>query len=111
MAGFGKSDSYFEPMQLIPLEGNIRHYLRLLIPKYNDWLLEVEELDGNKSQAAVTFLKDALPYLYPVLVQCGAFFIEDYPNHEMVIYLKVRILENFEIRTNLKRLTNSLFFV
>jgi uncharacterized protein (DUF2267 family) len=116
MAGFGKLDSYFEPMQLIPLEGDIRYYLRLLIPKYDDWLHEVEEPDGDKSQAAATFLKDVLPYLCQVLVQCGAFFIEDCPNHEMVIYLKVRILENFEtienfeIRTNLKQLTSSLFF-
>ena len=98
-------------MQLIPLEGDIRYYLRLLIPKYDDWLREVEEPDGDKSQAAATFLKDVLPYLCQVLVQCGAFFIEDYPNHEMAIYLKVPISENFEIRTNLKRLTNSLFFV
>jgi hypothetical protein len=91
MAGYTQGD-YFNEISLIQLPHEIEHYIRLLLPNYSNWLRQRESANGDKSQACETFLLRVLPYLVQVLVQCGVFFVEEFPRHSMSMYLKVSLV-------------------
>jgi hypothetical protein len=91
MAGYPKGE-YFNENSLIKLPLEIEQYIHLLLPKYPDWLRQRESANGDKSECCTTFLLGVLPYLVQVLVQCGVFFIEEFPTHSMSRYLKVSLV-------------------
>jgi hypothetical protein len=91
MAGYPKGE-YFNENSLIQLPHEVDHYVQLLLPKYCDWLRQRESPNGDKSQCCETFLLRVLPYLVETLVQCGVFFIEEFPLHSMSRYLTVSLV-------------------
>jgi hypothetical protein len=91
MTGYPKGD-YFNEISLMQLPHEVEHYVRLLLPNYSDWLRQRESPNGDKTDCCTTFLLRVLPYLVQVVVQCGVFFIEEFPRHSMTMHLKVSLV-------------------
>ena len=89
MANFRKSEAYFNALSHLQLPHDIDYYIKCLLPRYDDWMAQRASPTGDKSKACTTFLTRVIPYLVEVLVQNGIYFIEEFPDHEMSIYLKV----------------------
>jgi hypothetical protein len=101
MAGYSKEEGYFNENSFIQLPRPIGYYIVCLLPKYPQWLEQRDAADGDKSQCCETFLLIVIPYLVRVLVQCGAFFIYEFPDHTMSMYLKVSIFRRSKKRTQI----------
>jgi hypothetical protein len=90
MAGHRKWDrAYFVPRTLIPLDHTVEWYAGKLLPKLATWRQQSTSREGDKSTCCENFLHHILPYFVEVLVQDGVFFIKDFPNHPVSLYLKV----------------------
>ena len=91
MAGFSKEEAHFVPEQLLEMPWDMNLLIEYLLPKYPQWVREAASAQGDKSTCCKHFLNDIIPFLVEVLVQDGIFLIDDFPNHPMSQYLKVRV--------------------
>jgi hypothetical protein len=91
MAGHPRGDCFNE-ISLTQLPHEVEHYVRLLLPNYSDWLRQRESPNGDKSTCCETFSFRVLPCLVQVAVQCGVFFVEEFPRHSMTLYSKVSLV-------------------
>jgi hypothetical protein len=89
MAGFRRDSPYFVARTLLELPNSIEWYCRQLLPDLATWRQQAASRGGDKSTCCHKFLHYILPYLVEVLVQDGVFFIRDFPDHPMSMYLKV----------------------
>lgn len=90
MSGHRKADdSYYVPRTTMPLQHNISWYCRRLLPNLATWRQEANGRGGDKSNCCDKFLNHVLPYFVEVLVQDGAYFTREFPNHPTSQLLKV----------------------
>jgi hypothetical protein len=93
MSGFRKNETRFVPSEHIVFPGNNSTYIelgiRFLIPHYDRYVREYHSANGDKSQAANKLLFHVIPYLVETVLQCGMYFIHDFPTHEFAGVLRV----------------------
>jgi hypothetical protein len=90
MAGHRKHErTYFVPRTQLQLEHPVEWYAIRLLPKLVDYRKQAASSQGDKSDCCDNFLHEVLPYFVEVLVQDGVFFIRDFPNHPVSLWLKV----------------------
>ena len=90
MAGFKSDEPYDSSRFHIPLAHSTEWYCDRLLPKYQEWKSQANSRFGDKSQACQKFLYHIIPYFVRVVVQDGVYFINEFPNHPLSHYLKVR---------------------
>jgi hypothetical protein len=95
MSGFSRDESRFVPVEHLALPYSIEYYLRALLPKYPEWVQQMESVRGDKSSCCRKFLLSILPFLVEVLVQDGIYFTRDFPRHPVSEYLKVSSKTSF----------------
>lgn len=93
MSGFRKHESRFVPTEHVVFPGNQEAYLEeginFLIPHYQRYIQEYNSQHGDRCQASTKMLFHVIPYLVETLLQCGYFFIKDFPNHPLTAILRV----------------------
>jgi hypothetical protein len=89
MAGFRKDSPYFVPRTLLDLPYSIDYYCQKLLPQLATWRQQAASRGGDHSTCCDNFLNCILPYFVEVLLQDGVFFIHEFPDHPMSMYLKV----------------------
>lgn len=93
MSGFRKYETRFVPTEHVVFPGEHNKYLedgiQWLLPEYSRYIEEYYSDLGDKSQAATKFLFHVLPYLVETLLQCGYYFINDFPLHPLTALLRV----------------------
>ena len=72
---------YWVPRTKIPLNKDVLWYVQALLPQYPFLLVQHQGTGGDKSGTARKFLEKILPYLVQVLVQDGAFLVQDFPEN------------------------------
>ena len=96
MCGFKKHECRFVPTEHVVFPVSHEQYMKtctaILLPQYSRFVEEYEASTGDKTRAATTVLLHVLPYLMETLLQCGYWFIRDYPHHELSHLLKVSAL-------------------
>jgi len=96
MAGFSKDETYFVPRTLLNLPWTDDECCRFLFPQIDTWREQSASINGDDSEAARNVLLHVLPFLAHVAVQDGIYYIRDYPNHEISIYLRDAMPPNYE---------------
>jgi hypothetical protein len=85
MSGFLKHECRFVPSEHIVFDDNQKDYVQqclgLMFPHYGQYVTEVESLPIKNSQYARKFVKEILPWLVEVALQCGCYFIHEFPHH------------------------------
>ena len=94
MSGFKKWEHRYVKAEHVQFPGRdqeayLRLGIRFLIPEYDRYLSEQSSTRGDKSTAAENFLLHVLPYFCRRILQCGYWFIEEYPLHHLTQILKV----------------------
>ena len=93
MSGFRKYETRFVPTEHVVFPGEHNKYLEdginWLLPEYRRYIEEYYSDLGDKSQAATKFLFHVIPYLVETLLQCGYYFINDFPLHPLTALLRV----------------------
>jgi hypothetical protein len=92
MSDHKKSEPYGAYYRYARLQHTPTHYVRLLLPKYDEWCSQQSSAEGDKSTCCSKFLQDILPFLAEVLVTGGIYLIKDLPRHPMSQYLRVSCL-------------------
>ena len=110
MAGFSKEEGHFLGRSHLELPYAIRIMIRVLLPNYSRWLAEMESDDGDKSVCCRKFLLEIPPFLVETLVQDGIYFIKDFPDHEMSVYLRVSDFDSGIVFNIVSNITASLVF-
>ena len=81
MSGHLRSDEYFVPRTLLEIPEQWGDIMELIFPLARVWRFQHHSPMGDKSEAAYNFLYEVLPFLALVVIQDGAFWIHDYPDH------------------------------
>ena len=94
MSGFKKWEHRYVKTEHVQFPGRdqeayLQLGIRFLIPEYDRYLSEHSSTAGDKSTAAENFLLHVLPYFCRRILQCGYWFIEEYPHHHLTQILKV----------------------
>ena len=87
-AGFDKDEPWFVPESNLDCTASLAAFERHLLPEIDHWRSEAKNRNGDKSSCADDFLHQVLPFLVEVVVQCGIYFIEDFPQHPFGELLK-----------------------
>ena len=67
-----------------------------IFPQLWLWRIQHNSDWGCKAEAANDFLMNILPYLSGVVVRAGAFFVHDFPDHDLSLRLRPALPSNFE---------------
>jgi hypothetical protein len=93
MCGFKKHECRFVPTEHVEFPRDHDVYMKagteVLLPQYKRYVSEYHSTEGDRTRAATTMVFHVLPYFIETLLQCGYWFIRDYPNHELSSLLKV----------------------
>jgi hypothetical protein len=96
MCGFKKHETRFVPSEHVEFPKDFDVYMKagteVLLPQYYRYLNEFHSTEGDHTRAATTVLLQVLPYFIETLLQCGYYFIKDYPHHALTQLLKVSTL-------------------
>ena len=87
-AGFDKDEPWFVPESNLDCTASLAAFERHLLPEIDHWRSEAKNQNGDKSSCADDFLHQVLPFLVEVVVQCGIYFIKDFPQHPFGELLK-----------------------
>ena len=87
MSGFLKEQVRFIARELLKLD--VMYYVRLLLPRYDEWVRQSKSKGGDKSRCCKNFLHTTLPWLVEVLVVDGIYLIQKFPKYFMSKYLLV----------------------
>ena len=83
-SGFGRGEEWFVPEAFIPLSSVELHRWEMhLLPKIRQWRQQRARNNGDKTECASNFLDKTVPFLVEVAVQCGIFFVRDFPEHPL----------------------------
>lgn len=97
MSGFRKSETRFVCTEHVRFPGNHEQYLEegmnYLVPDYVDYVTQYHSPEGDKSILATKFLFELLPFFVETVMQCGYWFIRDFPDHMFTQVLKVSIVQ------------------
>jgi hypothetical protein len=89
MAGFSKHEQWYVGRCYADMP--TVDYIKFLFPNIDKWKKEMNGKFGDKH--AYNMLYGLLPYLAGVAVQDGIYWLRDFPNHEVSVYLKAQIPE------------------
>jgi hypothetical protein len=87
-AGFEKVEEWFVPEANLELPCAINQLEDHLLPELKNWRNQSKGRYGDKSPCCKNFLEETIPFLVEVVVQCGVFFIKDFPGHPFSELLK-----------------------
>jgi hypothetical protein len=94
MSGFRKGETRYVPTEHIRFPGTHQAYIdncmKYLIPHYSRYVTEQQSEYGDKTVAATKLLYHVIPHLVETVLQCGYWFVHDYPTHPLAAVLKVR---------------------
>ena len=96
MAGFKKKEDYYLPRLEVEMDWTEEEVTEFLFANIKVWRLQHQSARGDKTKAAHDFLFNVLPFLSGVLVQTGAYFICDFPNHDLSMRLRSLLPPSFE---------------
>ena len=83
-SGFRPGEEWFVPEANIEIPPPLlREWTKYLLPRIDTWRAERTGRHGDKSPCADNFLNETIPFLVEVIVQCGIYFILEFPTHEM----------------------------
>lgn len=83
-SGFHKGDEWFVPEAAIEISDERKQeWELLLLPQITEWRLQTRRANGDRSECAKNFLNCTVPFLVEVFIQCGIYFILDFPVHPM----------------------------
>ena len=95
MSGFRKWETRYVKTEHVVFPRERREYLKAgtkhLLPQYHRYLKEYRSTRGDHSTCADKFLNNILPYFVETVLQCGFWFISDYPKHPLTQILRVSI--------------------
>ena len=93
MSGFRKSETRFVCTEHVRFQGDHDQYLvegiGYLLPQYDRYIAEYHSDEGDKSILSTKFLFELLPFFVETVMQCGYWFIRDFPDHMFTQVLKV----------------------
>ena len=93
MSGFKKWESRYVKTEHVQFPRDRPLYLqectRILLPQYDRYVSEYNSPRGDHSTCGEKFLLHILPYFVETVLQCGYWFIKDYPMHPLSELLKV----------------------
>jgi hypothetical protein len=93
MSGFRKHESRFVHSEHIVFPADHEEYLDIgiqhILPEYDRYMVEYHSPHGDRTRCATKFLKHLLPYFVETVLQCGFYFIDEYPNHPLTSLLRV----------------------
>jgi hypothetical protein len=104
MAGFPMMNGeYFVARTRIDVEawfpGGLDEIVLLLFPQYLDWCEQQEDdIAGDDSLCAESFLHEVIPFFAKVIVQDGCFWIDRYPDHVVSRTLRSVLPADFAIQ-------------
>jgi hypothetical protein len=97
MSGFRKYESRFVPTEHVVFPGKQEQYImdgiNLLLPHYQRYVAEFDSELGDHTIACQKLLFHVIPYLVETLLQCGYYFVKDYPEHQLTAILRVSTLQ------------------
>ena len=94
MAGFKLDEAYFVPRCDIELPQSLDFYISCLLPKLFEYRIQSLSERGDDSTCCKNWLYHLVPWFILVLVQDGIYFIEDFKEHKLSIYLKVSVCDD-----------------
>jgi hypothetical protein len=93
MSGFRKWETRYVKTEHVVFPRERKLYLKAgtkhLLPHYDRYLREQRSPRGDTSTCADKFLMYILPYFVENVLQCGYWFIDDYPKHPLTQILRV----------------------
>ena len=93
MSGFRKGETRYVATEHVRFPGTHQAYIdkctKYLIPNYGTYVKDQQSHLGDKTVAAIKFLYHVIPHLVETVLQCGYWFIHDYPDHPLASLLKV----------------------
>jgi hypothetical protein len=95
MSDHKKNEPYGAYYRYARLEHTATHYLRLLLPNYDEWLRQQQSPHGDKTSCCTKFLHDILPFMAEILIQGGIYLVKDMPSHPMSQLLRVSLFPFF----------------
>jgi hypothetical protein len=102
MSGFRKHEHRFVPTEHVKFPGDQDLYLQEgidhLLPEYRRYLYEYNSVEGDKTTCCEKFLLHIVPYFCLTILQCGYWFIRDFPEHPLTQLLRVSIYCYVDIR-------------
>jgi hypothetical protein len=82
MSGFCIHEPRFVESEHIVLPKDlVERTIGYLIPNYGKYIAQLTTVSPKKQVCGRTFLYDIIPYLGTTILQCGFFFMFDYPDH------------------------------
>lgn len=98
MSGFRKQETRFVATEHVDFPALCQKQyltdgLNFLIPHYQRYVDEYNSEDGDHGEAARKMLFHIIPYLVETVLQCGFYFIRDYPEHPLSNLLKVSTIQ------------------
>jgi hypothetical protein len=82
MSGFRIHEPHYVESEHIIIPTNIiERPIGYLVPNYGKYLAQLATVSPQKIICGKMFLYDIIPYLVTTFLQCGFFFMFDYPDH------------------------------
>jgi hypothetical protein len=101
-SGFRPGEEWFVPeANIVISDQQFRNWEKHFLPNIEVWRQQIRGRDGDKSDCAKNFLHETIPFLVEVVVQCGIYFILDFPTHEMA--QRLLLFPGYEVWANQKR--------
>ena len=93
MSGFRKGESRYVATEHVRFPGTHQAYIdkctKYIIPNYGTYVKDQQCHLGDKTVAATKLLYHVIPHLVETVLQCGYWFIHNYPDHPLASLLKV----------------------
>ena len=93
MSGFKKWETRFVKTEHVVFPRERKMYLKAgmkhLLPNYKNYVKQHNSPGGDRSTCCEKFLFHILPYFVETVLQCGYWFIADYPQHPLTHILRV----------------------
>jgi hypothetical protein len=101
MSGYKKDEPYGAYYRKCKLQHTVDQYVRLLLPKYPEYLRQQKSAMGDKSTCCTKFLYDIIPFMVEIVVTSGIYLTRDFPSHPMSQYLRVSLVFRLSQYTSL----------
>jgi hypothetical protein len=101
-SGFRPGEEWFMPeANIVITTEQLRDWGKHFLPNIKTWRQQIRCQGGDKTNCAKNFLNKTIPFLVEVVVQCGIYFILDFPTHEMA--QRLMAFGGYEIWAHQKR--------
>jgi hypothetical protein len=106
-SGFRPGEEWFVPeANIVISDEQFRAWEKHFLPNIEEWRQQIRSRGGDKSNCAKNFLNETIPFLVEVVVQCGVYFILDFPTHEMA--QRLLLFPGYEVWAQQKRVECAL---